>query len=78
MDILIDVGSDSPAVHYTVKSNLRGNPTMKVPAYHTTNPEHRNVYHDHDDCKDGKRILAADKVAGTGGRPRCQECIRLG
>jgi hypothetical protein len=55
----------------------------KVAPYHTVNPEkqnprHRDVYHDHDDCRDGRRILAADKRAGTAGRPRCDECIRLG
>ena len=54
----------------------------KVAPYHTTNmeypPEHRSVYHDHDDCKDGKRILAKDRESGTGNKPRCKECIRLG
>ncbi len=54
----------------------------KIAPYHTTSyeepPEHRNVYHDHDDCKDGKRILAKNRVAGTGGKPRCKECVKLG
>ena len=54
----------------------------KVAAYHTTSPEYppkeRNVYHDHDDCPDGKRIKPQHKVPGTAGRPRCMECIRKG
>jgi len=54
----------------------------KVAAYHTTSPEyppsHRNVYHDHDDCHDGKAIKAKDRVSGTAGRPRCKVCIDLG
>lgn len=55
----------------------------KVAPYYTTNPEdadpgHRNVYHDHDDCFYGKRIKPADKASGTAGRPKCDECIRLG
>jgi hypothetical protein len=33
----------------------------KVASYHTNSPEyppqHRSVYHDHDNCQDGKRIL---------------------
>jgi hypothetical protein len=57
-------------------------PMAKVPPYHTNSveypPEHRNVYHDHDDCPDGKRILPRHRESGTGGKPRCKECIRLG
>jgi hypothetical protein len=54
----------------------------KVPAYHTDTqeypPSHRNVYHDHDDCHDGKAIKLAHRKSGDGGKPRCKECIRLG
>ncbi len=53
----------------------------KVPAYHTTTIEkspERNVYHDHHDCPDGKRILPQHRASGTAGRPRCKECIKLG
>jgi hypothetical protein len=54
----------------------------KVSPYHTNSNEelieHRNVHHDHDDCKDGKRILPKHRENGTGGKPRCKECIRLG
>ncbi len=54
----------------------------KVPTYHTDSeeypPRHRNVYHDHDDCPDGKRILPKHRKSGTGGKSRCDECIKLG
>jgi hypothetical protein len=54
----------------------------KVAAYHTTSleypPTHRNVYHDHDYCKYGKEIKLWHRVSGTGNKPRCDECIRLG
>jgi hypothetical protein len=54
----------------------------KVPSYHTTTeeypPSHRNVYHDHDDCKYGKDIKPWHKLQGTGNKPRCKECERLG
>jgi hypothetical protein len=54
----------------------------KVAPYHTNSPEyppaHRNVHHDHDDCADGKRIKSWHREAGTGNKPRCKECIKLG
>jgi len=54
----------------------------RVRPYHTNSleypPAHRNVYHDHDDCPDGKRIKLEHRVAGDAGRPRCDECKKLG
>lgn len=55
----------------------------KVAPYHTDSPEyppkHRNVYHDHDDCPDGRQIKPWHKKAGMGiSRHRCDECIKLG
>jgi len=54
----------------------------KVPAYHTDSqeypPSHRNVYHDHNDCKYGKEIKSQHRKDGAGNRPRCDECKRLG
>jgi hypothetical protein len=55
----------------------------KVYPYHTITPEqgepgHRNVYHDHDDCPDGKRIEPQNRRSGTDNRPRCDACIALG
>lgn len=55
----------------------------KVNPYHTRTPEgqepgHRDVYHDHNNCSDGRRILPQNRVSGTGGRPKCDECKTLG
>ncbi len=54
----------------------------KVPAYNTSSeqypPENRNVYHDHDDCADGKRIKSEHRESGTAGKARCKSCIDLG
>jgi hypothetical protein len=53
----------------------------KVAPYHTNSTEYtpeRNVHHDHDNCQDGKRIKPQHRVAGTGGKPRCKVCIKLG
>ena len=54
----------------------------KVLPYHTTTPEsgepgRRDVYHDNNACSDGRRILPQNKVAGTGGRNKCDECKTL-
>lgn len=53
----------------------------KVDPFHTTTPEaaqgQRDVYHDNDQCSDGKRILPENRVYGTGGRPKCDECKTL-
>lgn len=52
------------------------------PAYHTNSPEyppeHREVYHDHNNCPDGKRIQPKHREKGTGDKKRCKECIKLG
>lgn len=54
----------------------------KVKPYHTVEleypPRQRNVYHDHDDCPDGRRIKPQHRRAGTAGRARCDECIKKG
>jgi hypothetical protein len=54
---------------------------VKVSPYHTivpATPPERNVYHAHDNCPDGRRLKAEHKAAGMDGRPRCDECIKLG
>ena len=47
----------------------------KVPPYLTDfdeHPaEHRNVYHDHDDCGDGALVLLHHRKSGTGGKAEC-------
>ena len=40
-------------------------------------PEHRQVYHDRDDCFEGKKIQPQHKESGTGGKLRCKVCIQL-
>ena len=41
-------------------------------------PKHREVYHDHDDCHDGKAIEAQHRESGTGGKEHCKVCTKLG
>jgi hypothetical protein len=54
----------------------------KVGPYNTDSleypPEHRNVYHDHDNCPEGNKILLKHRESGTGGKERCKDCIKLG
>lgn len=51
-------------------------------AYHTDSPEyppeHREVYHTHENCPDGKRIKREHRKDGTGGKLPCKECKKLG
>jgi len=53
----------------------------KVDPYHTDSkeypPSHRDVYHDHNDCKYGKEIKQIHREDGKGGRPLCKECEKL-
>ncbi len=53
---------------------------MKIPAFHTNSqeyaPSHRNVYHDHSECRYGKEIMSEHRRPGEGDRPRCTRCIR--
>lgn len=54
----------------------------KVPPYHTNSheypPEHREVYHDHDDCFEGRKIKPEHREDGKDGKKRCRVCERLG
>lgn len=54
----------------------------RVPPFHTNSleypPSHRDVHHDHDDCRYGKEIQPQHRVAGEGNRRLCSECVRLG
>jgi hypothetical protein len=55
---------------------------VKVSPYYSTSPEdmqrQRYVYHDHEDCPDGRRIKPENRQPGTDERPRCDACIALG
>ena len=51
----------------------------KVPAFHTSNEEdHKRspVWHDNDQCPEGKKILPKDKEYGQKGN-KCLKCIEL-
>ena len=52
-----------------------------VMAYHTNSSAYpaacRKVYHDCDECHEGKRIKAEDRLTGTGDKHRCPECVNL-
>lgn len=54
---------------------------MKVQPFHTTSteygPDHRNVYHDNNQCEQGKRIKPEHRVQGTGNRKKCDFCKDL-
>ena len=39
--------------------------------------KHRHIYHDCDECHEGKTIRPEDRVSGTGGKIRCRECQNI-
>jgi hypothetical protein len=45
---------------------------MAKTIYYTSSPAGKNVYHNHDDCHEGKDIKAADKVK----RVQCEVCAK--
>jgi hypothetical protein len=47
---------------------------VKVPAFHSARAA--DVYHDRDDCPQGREIAERDRVEGTGGRQLCFHCGR--
>jgi hypothetical protein len=50
----------------------------KVAPFHTSEPETPPVYHNNDDCSEGKKIKSWHKVTGTGtGRRLCKICEGL-
>jgi hypothetical protein len=49
----------------------------KVAPFHSTEAEHRPVYHDDDRCEEGRRIPSRQRREGDGGRPKCSVCDRL-
>ena len=48
----------------------------RVAPFHSKLPS-ADVYHDNDDCTIGNNIETENKVSGTGGLPRCQQCSSL-
>ncbi len=49
----------------------------KVSPFHSKLPVSNPVYHDNDKCTEGNNIEARNRVAGTGGHPKCEHCKRL-
>jgi hypothetical protein len=56
----------------------------QVSPFHVLKPEadkdsgQPDVFHTHTQCRAGRRILAWNKLFGTGGLARCPECDALG
>lgn len=50
----------------------------RVPPFHSKRETDRKVYHDSDQCTEGNNIETSNRVPGTGGRPLCDHCARLG
>ena len=48
----------------------------RVPAYHSTSPEDRYVYHIYDNCPTGEQIHHDNWAKGKDGRDRCDQCSR--
>jgi hypothetical protein len=46
--------------------------------WHSKRVNDREVCHDDDRCGEAKTIAVYNRMAGTGGRPGCEECSRLG
>jgi hypothetical protein len=68
--------------YYLTPNFRQGDKAMaKVSPYNTDSteypPEHRNVYHNHDNCSEGKKIKPQHRKNGTGGKKQCKECIKL-
>ena len=49
----------------------------KTGQFHSKKVGTKNVYHDNTSCTEGNNIETYNKVAGTGGRPKCEHCARL-
>ena len=47
-----------------------------VPAFYTTNDEDDPVWHDNDQCEEGKKILEENKAYGIHGR-KCDICEEI-
>jgi hypothetical protein len=51
---------------------------MADPAYHTNSeeypPKNREVYHNNNDCSEGKKIKKDHRESGTGDKPLCKVC----
>jgi hypothetical protein len=49
----------------------------QVSPLYSVEPGARQVYHDNSLCAERYQIAPIDKRPGTGGRPRCEQCVKL-
>lgn len=49
----------------------------KVAPWHSTKLDDPRVHHDDNQCTEGNNIETRNRASGTGGRPKCQHCVRL-
>jgi hypothetical protein len=50
----------------------------RCPEFHTSEPETPQVYHNDDECYEGKKILPQHRVSGRGvNRRLCEVCEEL-
>lgn len=59
-------------------SAQEGSKVAKVSAFHSKLPSDNPVYHDNSSCTEGNNIETKNRMPGTGGRPKCDHCKRLG
>jgi len=45
--------------------------------YYSIDSHDPAVYHDKENCPDGKQILPENRRLGTGGHPHCKECPKV-
>ncbi|QNG19087.1 hypothetical protein G4H71_19865 [Rhodococcus triatomae] len=50
---------------------------MEILAFHSSRPADPDLYHDHDDCPDGKGIASWNRTVGAFGYHRCPICRSL-
>jgi hypothetical protein len=54
-----------------------GRNPMKTYPYYSTNPQDREVFHNHNDCPTGEQIPADDRANGTNEYSHCEQCEDL-
>jgi|GEM_PF-380403 len=67
-----------PTVAYGASAPNAKEANMKTNPYYSSNPSDPDVYHDHLDCPTGQQIPLYNKVSGTGGNRRCEQCAVKG
>jgi hypothetical protein len=55
----------------------QGRNSMKKAPWHSRLLVEPLVYHDESRCTEGDNIESYNRVAGTGGRPKCDHCKRI-